>query len=347
MSVTTLMGEVDKSVLGIVLPHEHSAFGLSDFLTKYDDWEMDHIYNSEISLENHGLLTRNPYAVRDNAIMNCPDVLIDEVFQFRKAGGSTWVDLSGRRNHHSRNIRFTYEIALKTGLHVVAGTSFGFDQNMCRLVDTGTLQDLVDLMMRDITEGIDDTPFKAGVIGEIGTDKVITDREKKALEASCIAQKQCGLGMQIHAYLYNREGLNVVDFVKKQGVDLQRVCINHVDVALDMEYIYKLLDQGVYIEFDNIGKEFYCDSRLRNWLEGRFAYDLERINALKEIIDRGYIKQILLSNDLCLKSMMHKFGGWGYDHLLTNFYPMMLDCGITKDQAMTMMVDNPANFLDK
>ena len=347
MSVTTLMGEVDKSVLGVVLPHEHSCFGVSEFLTKYDDWEMEQTFNSKVSLENLGLLTRNPYAVRDNNIMDCPDVLIDEIFQFKKAGGGTWVDLSGRRNRFSRNIRFTYEIALKTGLHVVAGTGYGLDQNMGRLVDTGTLQDLVDQMMTDITVGIDGTPLRAGVIGEVGTGKVITEREKKALEAACIVQKQTGVGMQIHAYLYNREGLNVVDFVKKQGVDLQKVCINHVDVQLDMEYIYKLLDQGVYIEFDNLGKEFYCDARLRNWLEGRFAYDFERTKALKELVDRGYVNQILLSSDLCLKSMMHKFGGWGYDHLLTNFYPMMLDCGITKDQAMTMMVDNPANFLDK
>ncbi len=347
MSVTTMLGEVDKSVLGVVLPHEHSCFGVSEFLSKYDDWEMEYICNGEVTLENYGLLTRNPYAIRDNAIMNCPDVLIDEIFQFKKAGGGTWVDLSGRRRRYSRNIRYTYEIALKTGLHVVAGTSYGLDQNMGLKVETGTVQDLVDEMMTDITVGIDGTPFKAGVIGEVGTGKVITPKEYKALEAASIVQGQTGLGMQIHAYLYNREGLKVVDFVKEHGANLEKVCINHVDVVLDMEYIYRLLDQGVYIEFDNLGKEFYCDSRLRNWLEGRFAYDLERAKALKELVDRGYEKQILLSSDLCLKSMMHKWGGWGYDHLLTNFYPMMLDCGITKEQAETMMIHNPADFLDK
>jgi len=347
MSVTTLMGEVDKSQLGVVLPHEHTCFGVSEFLTMYDDWEMEKTFHGEVTLETLGLLTRNPYAVRANNIMDCPDILIDEIFQFKKAGGGTWVDLSGRRRRFSRNIRFTYEVALKTGLHVVAGTGYGLDQNMGKLVETGTVNDLVDEMMTDITEGIDGTGLKAGVIGEVGTGKDITPKEYKALEAASIVQKQSGLGLQIHAYLYNREGLKALDFAKKHGANPEKISINHVDVVLDMEYIYRLLDQGVYIEFDNFGKEFYCDKRLRNWLEGRFAYDFERVKALKEIIDKGYIRQILLSSDLCLKSMMHKFGGWGYDHILTNIVPMMEDVGITKEQADIMLIDNPAEFLDK
>jgi len=347
MSVMTVMGEVDKKELGVVLPHEHSCFGVSEFLTPYDDWQMEEIFNGDVTLETLGYLTRNPYAVRANNIMDCPDVLIDEIFQFRKAGGGTWVDLSGRRRRFSRNIRYTYEIALKTGLHVVAGTGYGLDQNMGLKVDSGTMQDLVDEMMTDITEGIDGTEIKAGVIGEVGTGKAITEREYKALEAACIVQKESGLGMQIHAYLYNREGLNALKFAKEHGANPEKISINHVDVCLDMEYIYRLLDQGVYIEFDNFGKEFYCDARLRNWLEGRFAYDFERVKALKEIIDKGYIKQILLSSDLCLKTMMHKWGGWGYDHILTNIVPMMQDVGISKEQAYTMLVDNAADFLDK
>ena len=347
MSVMTMLGEVDKSQLGVVLPHEHTCFGVSEMLTMYDDWQMEQTFWGDVTLETLGLLTRNPYAVRANNIMDCPDVLIDEIFQFKKAGGGTWVDLSGRRRLFSRNIRFTYEVALKTGLHVVAGTGYGLDQNMGKLVETGTLQDLVDEMMTDITVGIDGTPFKAGVIGEVGTGKQITPKEHKALEAASIVQNQTGLGLQIHAYLYNREGLNALASAKKYGANTEKICINHVDVQLDMEYIYQLLDQGVYIEFDNFGKEFYCDKRLRNWLEGRFAYDFERVKALKEIIDKGYIKQVLLSSDLCLKSMMHKWGGWGYDHILTNIVPMMEDVGITKEQADIMMIDNPAEFLDR
>jgi len=346
MSVTTLMGEVDKSQLGVVLPHEHTCFGVSEFLTMYDDWEMEKTFHGEVTLETLGLLTRNPYAVRANNIMDCPDILIDEIFQFKKAGGGTWVDLSGRRRRFSRNIRFTYEVALKTGLHVVAGTGYGLDQNMGKLVETGTVNDLVDEMMTDITEGIDGTGLKAGVIGEVGTGKDITPKEYKALEAASIVQKQSGLGLQIHAYLYNREGLKALDFAKKHGANPEKISINHVDVVLDMEYIYRLLDQGVYIEFDNFGKEYYVDREVRNPGYGLFVRDTERVELLKKMIERGYKKQVLLSCDVCLKTLLHTYGGWGYDHLLTNVLPMMEDAGINMQDVQEMLVQNAADFLD-
>ena len=63
------------------------------------------------------------------------------------------------------------------------------------------------------------------------------------------------------------------------------------------------------------------------------------------MIDDGYLKQILLSCDLCLKNLMHKYGGWGYDHVLTNIVPMMQDEGITDEQINIMLKENPANWL--
>ena len=51
MSVMTMLGEVDKKELGVVLPHEHSCFGVSEFLTPYDDWEMEKTFNGDVTLE--------------------------------------------------------------------------------------------------------------------------------------------------------------------------------------------------------------------------------------------------------------------------------------------------------
>ena len=349
MSVTTIMGEVDKSQLGIVLPHEHSSFDMSSYLTGYADWKRQQIFNGPITMENRGLLARNPYAVRENGIMDCPEVLLDEVFEFRKAGGGTWVDLSADRSSHcARNIGFTYEIALRTGLHVVAGTAYiAGHPHVKKAVEDDNVQELVNGMMQDVTEGICGTNHRAGVLGEFLTSKVLTPGERKAIEAGAIVQSQTGMGMQFHAYLYNREGLTAFELAVKNGANPEKIALDHLDVMLDMDYIYMMLDKGAYIEFDNFGKEFYCDKSSRNWLEGRFAYDFERVNAIKEIIDRGYIKQLLLSNDICLKSMWHKYGGWGYDHIVTNIAPMMEDVGITKEQVDIMMIDNPADFLDK
>ena len=82
-------------------------------------------------------------------------------------------------------------------------------------------------------------------------------------------------------------------------------------------------------------------------MKAPFATDCERVQAIKKMVDNGYLRQLLVTNDLCFKSMTHRYGGWGYDHILTNIYPMMLDYGLTEAQIDGIMKENPARFLDK
>ena len=50
--------------------------------------------------------------------------------------------------------------------------------------------------------------------------------------------------------------------------------------------------------------------------------------AVEDLIGEGYVEQILLSCDVCLKTCLRTYGGWGYDHVLTNIVPMMEEAGI-------------------
>ena len=79
---------------------------------------------------------------------------------------------------------------------------------------------------------------------------------------------------------------------------------------------------------------------------GLFVTDTERVKLIKLLIDKGYLNQILLSCDVCLKTCTRTYGGYGYDHLLTNIIPMMEDEGITQEQIDTMLKNNPQNWLD-
>jgi phosphotriesterase-related protein len=62
-------------------------------------------------------------------------------------------------------------------------------------------------------------------------------------------------------------------------------------------------------------------------------------------LESGYIDQILLSQDVFVKSNLRAYGGWGYDHILTNVVPMLRRIGITDDQIHTMMAKNPEKVL--
>ena len=73
--------------------------------------------------------------------------------------------------------------------------------------------------------------------------------------------------------------------------------------------------------------------------------DLDRIKLVTKLVDRGHIDQLLISQDIYLKIHLKHYGGWGYDHILSNIVPMLLRSGITYKQISTILVDNPARVL--
>lgn len=77
----------------------------------------------------------------------------------------------------------------------------------------------------------------------------------------------------------------------------------------------------------------------------RFAYDLERARLLVKLVEKGYLKQILITNDICLKSMLCAYGGNGYGHILRTVKDMLLDYGLSEKQFKTLIEDNVAEFL--
>ena len=139
--------------------------------------------------------------------------------------------------------------------------------------------------------------------------------------------------------------MEAADILLAASVSPERICISHIDVENREDYIYALLKKGVYVEFDNFGKEYYVRREVRNSGYGLFVRDTERVSLMKRLIDDGYLSQILLSCDVCLKNLLHTYGGWGYDHLLTNVVPMMEDEGITAEDIQTLLITNPANYL--
>ena len=345
MAVITVTGAVESSELGYILPHEHILSDIRPLVAPYHEVSRQNIFYGKVTLENRGLLARNPYSVLDNAVLDETDVQTDEVLEFKKAGGDTICDVTTR--DFGRDPQFLFGLARTTGLNIIAGCGHYIKEMHLAEVASLTTNELADGIIRELNQGMDETDIRAGVIGEVGTGEKQHPDEYKSLEAASKAQEETGTGMHIHACLWNRSGIDAVKHALKHGAEAHKICVNHVDVVLDMGYIEGLLKLGASVEFDDFGKEFYVDRRYRNLLEGSFATDQERVMRLKELIDKGYIEQILISNDICLKMLTHKYGGWGYDHILTNIKPMMMDFGITMKQVDIIMKENPARFLDR
>ena len=268
----------------------------------------------------------------DDTNLNCYDETVAEYKKLYAKGVRNIVDVTNMDMR--RNPMYVKRVADETGMNIVQATGFYQDKFLPEFVTDYTVKQLTDFMTKEINEGIADTDIKAQIIGEIGTSKnEMTDREAKVFEASVIAHKETGFPITTHTTL-GTYGHEQVEFFKKHGADLSKVVIGHVDLTGDINYILHMLDQGVYVEFDTIGKENYQP-------------DLLRVEMLKEIEKRGFTDKVFLSMDITRKSNMEYMGGIGYSYLLDTFVPLALENGVSQKFITKMLEENPQAFMNR
>ncbi len=231
-----------------------------------------------------------------------------------------------------RNITYVQKVAEETGINIVFSTGFYQDSFYPIHVFRESKEKLAERMILEIVEGIRGTDAKAEVIGEIGTSyNKWTETEQKVFEAVVMAHKQTKKPISTHTSI-GTLGHEQVEFFKKHEVDLNRVVIGHVDLSGDADYILKMLREGVYVEFDTVGKENYMPDRVR-------------AEILKKIQAKGYIDKVLLSMDITRKSHLAYKGGVGYSYLIDTFIPLLQTYGITGESIDKMLIKNPRAFM--
>ena len=341
MKVKSVCGELSREQLGTVTTHEHVLLDLTAFYQALPVPGIEDPATQKVEMWNLGILSRDCYALKDNLLLDNEEIAIHELSFFKKAGGDTVVDAS--LPGIGRDPQALKRIAEATGLNIIMGTGFYVGETHPEALATMTEREISDLMVKELTEGIDGIP--AGYIGEIGISEIFDDKERRILRSAAIASLDTGAAINVHINPWTVNGLEAADILLNAGVAPEKICISHIDVENREEYIFALLEKGVYVEFDNFGKEYYIRREVRNSGYGLFVHDTDRVTLLKKMIDKGYLNQILLSCDVCLKNLLHTYGGWGYDHVLTNIVPMMEDEGITDSQIKTLLIENPAQWL--
>ena len=113
----------------------------------------------------------------------------------------------------------------------------------------------------------------------------------------------------------DKSGLEQLEIFKSFGVDLSRVVLSHIDLSADLDYMKRLLDQGVNIAFDTIGK---CN----------YQPDVSRADWLSRLCAEGYDTQIVMSMDITRRSNFADRGGVGYSYLLDTFAPLASEAGV-------------------
>ena len=348
--VMTVQGPIDPDRLGPTLMHEHLFIvfhkGVEpDHYTPATDWCL---WEQKLTIDKLDL-ARSRKPIKDNWLLTDERTAIDEAMEFRYRGGGTIVDVTsiGIR----RDPLAISRVSQATGLNVVMGAGWYQKLYHPANMDQRTVEDMTDEIVRDITVGVGDTGIRSGIIGEVGIEGApITENEVKSIRASGRASRATGAPISFHRGGVGREKLAVIGMLGEEGTDMSRVIFGHSDpIATDMELMLELLGHGVYIQFDLLGR---LGVPLRYAPDGddfvtffTSAGTAAVADAIPKLIEAGYADRILLSQDVCAKVQLKRYGGTGYSFILEKFLPEMRSRGVSEEHIRMMMVENPQRIL--
>ena len=192
--------------------------------------------------------------------------------------------------------------------------------------------------MKEITEGIETTGIKAGVIKVATGYGCISTYEEGALRAAARASKETGVPIITHTE-GGTMGPEQADLLISEGADPKRIVIGHACGSADLNYHAVILKKGVYLGFDRLGIELPPVS----------MPDCIKKACILGLIGLGYANRIVLSHDFpiwVLGRPVEEFKAqvlpnWHPRHVFTRFIPALKEAGQTDTQLNAIMIENP------
>jgi phosphotriesterase-related protein len=307
--VMTVTGPVAASRLGPTLMHEHVFLDL----------------------------TRD--VAGRNSLLNDPELACRELLRYREAGGVTLVDQTtgGLRGHDHDLLPTTHalavrEVARRTGLQIVLGAGWYrepyYERRLWRLRTDQIAEELV----RDVTVGLEGTDVRAGLLGEIGAHFTwISPVEERVFRAVARAHHRTGVTIATHA-LNSPVGLDQLDILGEERVDLRRVIVGHCQSYPHHAYHAEIARRGAWVSFDRLG--------VSN------PYEHERmLQCILEMLRAGLARHVLFSQDVCWRTDYVAYGGRGYAFVLTGLREELRALGVSDEQFHEITVENPRRAL--
>ena len=258
------------------------------------------------------------------------DVLCRELTELYTFGVRNFIDLTNQGM--GRNPDVLRALASATGINIIPSTGYYLEAYMPPDVRTRPAEELAAETVRELTCGIDQEGYTAGVIGEIGwSAPEAGELECKVWEAMSIAAVKTGAVISTHPSI-GPEQLPQAEYLIRRGIKPEKIVIGHSEFYPDEDALLALLELGVNIGIDMIGQN------------GK-ARDEYRADMVVMLRDRGFLSQLTLSMDLCSRQELRQYGGNGYAHLFKTFLPLLRDRGITEDEIDLMLGRNPMRIL--
>ena len=321
--VNTVCGPVDSDKLGGVLAHEHFIFG-------YPGWNGDTVKSARFDRET---------------TLKKWEAICERV---KKNGISTIVDATP--NECGRDVELLREISERSGINVICCTGFYFSGGGApayfnfRQMGHDIGKEIEELMYEELYNGIGETGIKAGVIKLATSLNEMTDYEKLFFDA---AAKIASKDRDIRIITHTQNGTMApeqADYLISRGVDPRQIAIGHIEGSTDVDYLLRVAEKGVYMNFDRFGLDtaYGCPS------------DERRIACIAAMCAMGYGDKICLSHDYNIDFWGRPFTfpeelakllvNSNWFHISENIIPEMRRRNFSEDQLRMFIYDNPQRF---
>ncbi|ARI76348.1 phosphotriesterase family protein [Halobacillus mangrovi] len=315
--VETVLGPVDANELGKTLIHEHFYFGYPGF-------------QGDMTLGTSDFDEKKRQGIEVARLI-------------QEQGVDTVVDPTP--NECGRDVNLLKAVSEDTGLNIICATGYYYEGEGATPYfkfrqQLGTAEEeIYELFMEEITNGIEGTGIKPGIIKLASSKGEITEYEQMFFRAAVKAQKETGIVLLTHTQ-EGTMGPEQATFLIGQGADPSKIVIGHMCGTTDITQHLETLNQGVYIAMDRFGIQGMVGAPM----------DEARMTVLMGLLGQGYEKQLFLSHDtvnvwwgrdpVIPEPIQPLMQNWSPDRLFKRILPQLKERGMTEEQVSQMLERN-------
>jgi predicted metal-dependent phosphotriesterase family hydrolase len=284
----------------------------------------------------HVHLWARPFEAYEDAdlVLQEEDAVERELEEFYSAGGRVVVEYSPLDFH--RSLETVMRISSRSKVAVLVGTGFyrspGLDVFLRRNSDV----DIYDFIRNEALYGEKQTGVRPSFLKWSTSLDKITAAELMSLNYICRLHRETGLPVVTHTQRGNL-AMEQIELLEKNGVDLSRVLIAHLDMKQPLleQFFLPALGKGVCVSLDQLGK-------------AKYGTDQSKVEMIKKLCAAGYSDRIHLGTDIGRRSDLRIHGGNGsYGHIPCTFIPLLRQMGVEQALIRKLTNYNPCEFFRK
>ncbi len=235
-----------------------------------------------------------------------------------------------------RNIEVLCRLAEISPIHIVAPTGVYRDAYIPDTLRDADEQELADLWIHELTEGIEGTLVRAGFIKLAMSDDGPTGLGDPQSEGRGQGQPWRRAPSLPAIPSVGKPPGQEMDILEQAGLDLHRFIWVHAQTEPDLSVLMEAAHRGAWLELDSVGAPYQSQTDL--------------LGMAVSLIEAGFVDQLLLSHD----AGWYNPGspqGWpeggyrGYTALVKDFLPELLKRNVTEEQLQMITTKNPIKCL--